>query len=390
MQVSVEGLMKKSLTFLFSIQVIISVAVYFNESIGVTINSLFLIIMIIVLLKVGFYSGLIGCFLLFIPAWMAVSVLYHYLGTGAVIIAPAIKLVFVGFAFSIGYNGGKRFGWSLYDFRLIGLCLLVSGILSLITGKFIGVEVIDITYEAALVGVSKHPAITAMLLASSFPFLMAAKSHSREYVVAAYICIILTMRRTAVIGALAFVYITLKGHRYSFAAVFLLSVGSSLLFFLLYQSGFFAVYFERLLSISTAENIGSGRFVFWTLLISKIAESSFFETVFGHGAGVINEFLYYRFGSAIGGHNDFIDLLFTFGLLPSASLVLFYLSILISVALRGFRAEENKFYSNVSISIVAYLIFTSLVSGGSLEIQASPLFFALGISLSRILRKEMS
>jgi len=388
---SVQILLKNSLIFVFSSQVFISALVLFNENLGVYFNAFYLglfvfFVLLFFLKKIDLFSLVLLC----IPLWAMLSSVVHLMISGRFDLGPILKMLFVFLSFFIGIHGAVRYKWRLADFSWIGIIILISSIISLLLGDILGVEVSDPTYKTGLVGLTVHPAITAMLISTAIPYLLAIKNSGRYLAILAYFCVFLTMRRTALFGCFPLIFLAnlslFKSIRFVFLCVFFLVLSPFLFsFFDLFDS-----YFDRVNALFIGDDdSGSGRYIFWNLILKRIAmEFGLFEYFFGEGVGVIDEFLLLRFGAAIGAHNDVLDLVFTYGILPAFFLVLFYFTVVIHLIKLKASFNNSPVEYLCAWGIVFYLIFTSIVSGGAIDVQASALFFALGITLAVINKRD--
>jgi hypothetical protein len=384
MLVRIQTFVECTLIIIFSSQVLISALVYFYYPLGGIINTLYLQMLIVVIFLIRSKIDLIGVILLLIPTGMLVSGMVHSAISNRFDLAPILKALFVSIAYIAGFFGALKYRWNLKTFSYIGLITLAGGALSLVLGKIIGVAVLDATYESGLVGLSVHPAITAMIIASSIPYLLSLQGAGKYLKLLAYLCVFLTMRRTAILAAAPLIIISNGSGKFNTSSFLLLGLISAMIIMITASFGILDPFMERFLSIfSGDDDTGSGRFIFWGLILDKMANFDIFQIMFGEGVGVLSNFLSLRFGIAIGAHNDFLDLFFTYGIISSFFLLFFYCTS-IFVLFKYRRAIKDKTEYLCSFGIIFYLFFTSAVSGGALDVQASALYFALGLCLGNI------
>ncbi len=83
-----------------------------------------------------------------------------------------------------------------------------------------------------------------------------------------------------------------------------------------------------------AEDGGSGRSDIYERVWEGFQKSSFIEMVFGHGMNTAG-----KIGGAGQAHNDFLEILYNYGILPFVSVVVFYLSLIVE-GIRLVRRES--------------------------------------------------
>ena len=127
-------------------------------------------------------------------------------------------------------------------------------------------------------------------------------------------------------------------------------------------------------------DVGSGRSVFWALVIKSFFLSSPIKMLFGHGYFAINDMLETEYGMAIGAHNGFLDHLYTFGIIG----LLLYLGIylLIYKIYHGLRVNHSS-YSLIVLMIMLIFLFRSATSHGWLDLSYIPFFMPLAIILAK-------
>ena len=113
--------------------------------------------------------------------------------------------------------------------------------------------------------------------------------------------------------------------------------------------------YERIFRLR--EDGGSGRSKIYTAIWSNFADSSFVKKVFGHGVGSIETIANTRMG-----HNDFMDALYSYGLISAVALVCFYVC-LIAELIRLCK-QKSQYAPAFAFSIVIGLslsMFSSLL-----------------------------
>lgn len=124
-----------------------------------------------------------------------------------------------------------------------------------------------------------------------------------------------------------FVYIfVLKKVKFK-ASVILLVVFAAILISQILEL-FEIVAFERLSIESVFEDSGTGRFGYWSSLLSFWEDSDVFRTLFGYGFATEKAISYRAMGSFVGCHNVFLEYLLTTGLIGLILLLLLFASLL--------------------------------------------------------------
>lgn len=110
---------------------------------------------------------------------------------------------------------------------------------------------------------------------------------------------------------------------------------------------------ERIINLS--KDGGSGRDEMYREILRGMNESSIFEWIFGHGYGTTGTVMQMHDTA----HNDFLEIMFDFGLIPTILFVVFYILLIID-SLKMFT--ERFEYAGVFIGSVAISLLLSLFS----------------------------
>lgn len=114
--------------------------------------------------------------------------------------------------------------------------------------------------------------------------------------------------------------------------------------------------FERLNTIS--EDKGSGRFEIYGEVWNKIKKFNFFEWIFGHGFnGVLLDS-----GLGISAHNDFLEVLFDYGILGLVSYLIMVKDIF-KISINAFK-QKSEYFAPCVISIILFMfmsVFSHLI-----------------------------
>jgi hypothetical protein len=123
----------------------------------------------------------------------------------------------------------------------------------------------------------------------------------------------------------------------------------------------------------TAGGTGSGRVEFQRIALESIRDRDVLLNVFGEGVGAIRETLAGNFGLAIGGHNDWIDVVYGLGLIGGALFLWYHVGI-VRTALRVGGAHRM-----VIVMAFAGLGVIELTSGGALGPNFAPTLALFGL-----------
>ena len=96
------------------------------------------------------------------------------------------------------------------------------------------------------------------------------------------------------------------------------------------------------------ETSGSGRSVIWGQVISMISSSNVYQLLFGHGHDSVFKVLQFS------AHNDFLEVLYDYGLFAFMFYVAVYIKIIID--LRRMIRERYPYSTALAVSLVVFLI----------------------------------
>ena len=190
---------------------------------------------------------------------------------------------------------------------------------------------------------------------------------------------ILTAKRTPIVLLLIFGIFQLKGMLKSLKArdyailTVIIFTGVTLLL---------AQYWEMLVERNANDaqaggTYGSGREVFYMIVLKGWLESDLFKQIFGHGFGSVHALLLKEYGMAISSHNGFLDCLYVYGLLG----LIAYIAIFVSV-IRRYDVVKRLIpqYKSVYMSFIGMWISQNLIIHGF----SGPNFIPYGIFLAYI------
>jgi hypothetical protein len=369
---------------------------YFSDGLSSVLNTVFLCALIILGFSKKISFNIVAISILIFLGFCLVSALQYNIrfpeyGAGF-FPSPLIKIVFL---MSLMLLGAAFYGEDESEEAFLNIAPLVIILVfsSQVFGLIIGVEAIADDYQYALVGIAKHPAITANLLLGVMPiaFLLAVRGRP-FWMFFAFLLVALTFRRSALIIALfyvlAYVYTSFRSGKSSLIS----NIFISFLFFApflipLLPGDVADLIIARIADLGGGNNseeaLGAGRSVFWKIAIDNLMNGDIFNFYFGYGFGSLPNLLYNRFGIAIGGHNDFIDFTYSFGVIAAFLLALFYAALL----LEGSKISEHGERLTLLITLFS-LFFLSMTSGGVFEPLFSATFILIGFLLSKNSKRE--
>lgn len=124
------------------------------------------------------------------------------------------------------------------------------------------------------------------------------------------------------------------------------------------------IYFDTFLSDwlgrwSERDDISNGREEIWDLILNDVSNQDALTIIFGNGYEASHKLTYRFLWNAIGAHNDFIDILYNFGILGLSLFVLLIVSYLKNIII----AIKVKFsHADMLAYLIACFLFGSLIS----------------------------
>lgn len=243
-----------------------------------------------------------------------------------------------------------------------------------------GYEVLD--YKYALIGLTKHPAITAIILFSTLPLLIISKGRlSKLLVIIATIATIATFRRSSWLSiAILFTPIlvawVLRPGLSARALIMVFTVGLAAVAFepvvgLFAGSDVASAMRDRVAEAFTGRGTASGRRQFWPLAIELYRSAPIIEQIFGIGRDPLLTYMRSWFGIRIGAHNDFLNVLIVHGLFAATALTWFY-GALIARFVRIRAALSTREFRGawlIDLGAVAATLALAITTGGVFDPQ---------------------
>ena len=203
------------------------------------------------------------------------------------------------------------------------------------------------------------------------------------YLIALGACVV-SGQRAAAIGALISVPIAYEYIKTSLSKKDLkLLIIMAIVFFIIalpYIVGAIENLIQRTAVDADHGDVGSGRSVFWGIVVNSYFSGNPIQMFLGHGYFSVNDLLEIEYGMPIGAHNGFLDHLYTFGIIG----FFLYLGIYLVISrIYNDLKKENSTYSLVVLMIIMIFLFRSAVSHGWLDLSYIPFFMPLAIILAK-------
>ncbi|UCE46362.1 MAG: O-antigen ligase family protein [Phycisphaerales bacterium] len=295
----------------------------------------------------------------------------------------AVRLAFAALVFANAFHLADR---SFCDIRWPIACawfVLILMSISQALGLIMGNTVAAYQSEYATAGVIDQAAITSAYIISTLPvFLMFFPngSHAVLAVVLLLVSLFFTMRRTDLIAAVVTVLFIVIGnlkpwrrvrHGKMVCALCLLAI----ITLAGLRSAPGADLVSRFKDLDPSQGTGSGRYIIWRVALDHMAERPLGEQALGEGMGSIRDVIDRHFGSALGGHNDWLDITFSFGVVGLMALGWWYLTLArFTIAL--YRIRHPVLQGVFSSLVILFLM--SAGSGGVFDPSFAMVYAALG------------
>ena len=122
---------------------------------------------------------------------------------------------------------------------------------------------------------------------------------------------------------------------------------------------------------------GSGREIFYALVLDGWIESNISEQFWGHGFGSVQKLLLEKYGMAISSHNGFLDCIYVYGLL---GLIIYFLIFIVLIKRYVVVKRYVPQYKNIYLGFVIMWIIQNLIIHG----YAGPNMIPYGIFIALI------
>ena len=123
-------------------------------------------------------------------------------------------------------------------------------------------------------------------------------------------------------------------------------------------------------------NMGSGRMEFWGIVIQGYLDGNILQVFFGNGTNSVKHLIEDKYGLAIGAHNGWLDILYTFGIVGIIPYTIMIFQFLTSSRKYGRRVRHGNLI--FILMFIIYFIKTS-TSHGYPDVSMIPFFSACAI-----------
>lgn len=198
----------------------------------------------------------------------------------------------------------------------------------------------------------------------SLPFCLCSENKYIKYasLVMAIVCVLMSFKMTSLLGIGASIYFYIRAdsniNTQKYSTKILRRVR---LFFVIGLVAVIAIYIVgQQYGVTVLDKIensytsgGSGRLEIYQQVIKKQIDSGSLEWMFGHGYDMVNEII------GISAHNDFLEILFDFGLVGFSLYIMFIVAIV--KCINRLKLKKSRLYPPMVISFV-FFVFLSLFS----------------------------
>lgn len=123
-------------------------------------------------------------------------------------------------------------------------------------------------------------------------------------------------------------------------------------------------------------SLGSGRSIFWMIIILDFINSNIGEMIFGHGYFSVNELLLNKYGLEIEAHNGWLQNLYTFGIFG----IIIYAKTVFSMITHNKMVNTNLHkYNNLLLICFLTFLVKSVTSHGNWDISVMPFCISIAI-----------
>lgn len=299
-------------------------------------------------------------------------------------ISFAVKLAFGGFVFASAFHLSER--QSLGERWLTGCAwtILLLMVMSQIAGFMMGSTLNVYHSTSGTAGLMDQAAVAAVYSISAMPIMLARFPDRRSSLVAIGAmlgCVFFTMRRTELIAAVMALgsvvcFAASSGRRrvaWSKIAVAVVAIGALAVVMLNSPTG--EDFVARIRDLDPSGGTGSGRYVFWRIGLDHAIGRGLDAQILGDGVGVVRDVIGQEYGLAIGCHNDWLDVMNSFGFVGLALFGWWFLGLLRFVIVMH-QIDHPAFQGGLALLVMVSM--ASFGSGGTLDPCYVAVYAALG------------
>ena len=132
-------------------------------------------------------------------------------------------------------------------------------------------------------------------------------------------------------------------------------------------------------------DLGSGRLVFWGIVLNDFVSHDIFHIIFGNGTNSVAAVLEESYGIAIGAHNGWLDFLYTFGIVGLSVYAAFFVVLLKNAFACWYK---DRYYSYFSLLMFIVFFIKASTSHGFFDISMIPYMMALAYAEGMKMRND--
>ena len=132
-------------------------------------------------------------------------------------------------------------------------------------------------------------------------------------------------------------------------------------------------------------DMGSGRLVFWGIVLNDFVSHDIFHIIFGNGTNSVAAVLEESYGIAIGAHNGWLDFLYTFGIVGLSVYAAFFVVLLKNAFACWYK---DRYYSYFSLLMFIVFFIKASTSHGFFDISMIPYMMALAYAEGMKMRND--
>lgn len=236
------------------------------------------------------------------------------------------------------------------DIKKTFVAIFIMGVGYFIMGKEIQISMLRSGYIASA------NSVFCVLTVLPFLLLLKNRSFSLAAIVVTFLCVLFSNKRSATLAfAIALIptllaYLNgIKSKVRRVILVILICVGCLMAFFYINSTYLEGNIFLRYQSIE--DDGGSGRVDIWAYVMNAFQNSDFFSKFFGHGHYAVS-----GLGSATAAHNDFLEVLYDYGIIAFIIYLLLHRSIIKKVLL--LRRQQSPFFASYFFFAIIFIVMS--------------------------------
>jgi hypothetical protein len=251
--------------------------------------------------------------------------------------------------------------WLLNCALWISLIVFTSQIIGLKLGKTVGAY----NSSFATAGLLDQPSIAALTISSVIPIYISyilKRKFAIFGITVTLVSLFLTMRRTELIATmialLIYIFFVMSGKYVKHIRALNIAIMIFVLFVLALvwiKSPAGQDLIIRFNELNPKVGTGSGRYIFWMIVIKNMLNRSIIKNIIGEGQERIRDLLSLEFGVPIGSHSAFLEVTFAFGIIGIVFIAWWYYN-LIKLCNYFYKDNSSIFLGLLSVIIIMFVI----------------------------------